>query len=42
MLRDGFTQGSLSIILAEFAGALLALLYIILLDDKAKKAKKKK
>jgi glycerol uptake facilitator-like aquaporin len=42
MLRDGFTQGNLSIILAEFAGALLALLYIIVLDDKAKKSKKKK
>ncbi|MEY2816393.1 MAG: hypothetical protein RJA78_969 [Actinomycetota bacterium] len=42
MLRDGFTQGKLSIILAEFAGALLALLYIVILDDKAKKAKKKK
>jgi glycerol uptake facilitator-like aquaporin len=42
MLRDGFTQGNLSIILAEFAGALLALLYIVILDDKAKKAKKKK
>jgi glycerol uptake facilitator-like aquaporin len=42
MLRDGFTQGNLSIVLAEFAGALLALLYIIVLDDKAKKSKKKK
>jgi len=42
MLRDGFTHGNLSIILAEFAGALLALLYIVLLDDKAKKSKKKK
>ncbi len=42
MLRDGFTQGNLGIILAEFAGALLALLYILLLDDKVKKSKKKK
>lgn len=42
MLRDGFTQGNLSIVLAEFAGALLALLYILLLDDKIKKSKKKK
>ena len=42
MLRDGFTQGNLSIILAEFAGALLALLYILLLDEKIKKSKKKK
>lgn len=41
MLRDGFTQGNLSIILAEFAGALVALLYILLLDDKVKKSKKK-
>ena len=42
MLRDGFSQGSLGIILAEFAGALLALLYILLLDEKIKKSKKKK
>lgn len=42
MLRDGFTQGNLAIVLAEFAGALLALLYILLLDDKIKKSKKKK
>jgi len=42
MLRDGFTQGNLSIILAEFAGALLALLYILTLDEKIKKSKKKK
>lgn len=42
MLRDGFTQGNLSIILAEFAGALLGLLYILLLDEKIKKSKKKK
>jgi arsenate reductase len=42
MLRDGFSQGNLSIILAEFAGALLALLYILLLDEKIKKSKKKK
>lgn len=42
MLRDGFTQGNLGIILAEFAGALLALPYILLLDDKVKKSKKKK
>jgi glycerol uptake facilitator-like aquaporin len=42
MLRDGFTQGNLSIILAEFAGALLALLYVLLLDDTVKKSKKKK
>jgi glycerol uptake facilitator-like aquaporin len=42
MLRDGFSQGNLSIILAEFAGALLALLYVLLLDEKIKKSKKKK
>jgi glycerol uptake facilitator-like aquaporin len=42
MLRDGFSQGSLGIVLAEFAGALLALLYILLLDEKIKKSKKKK
>jgi arsenate reductase len=42
MLRDGFTQGNLSIVLAEFAGALLALLYILTLDEKIKKSKKKK
>jgi glycerol uptake facilitator-like aquaporin len=42
MLRDGFSQGNLGIVLAEFAGALLALLYILLLDDKVKKSKKKK
>jgi glycerol uptake facilitator-like aquaporin len=42
MLRDGFSQGSLGIVFAEFAGALLALLYILLLDEKIKKSKKKK
>jgi glycerol uptake facilitator-like aquaporin len=42
MLHDGFSQGNLSIILAEFAGALLALLYVLLLDEKIKKSKKKK
>jgi len=42
MLRDGFSQGSLGIVLAEFAGALLALLYVLLLDEKIKKSKKKK
>jgi glycerol uptake facilitator-like aquaporin len=42
MLRDGFSQGNLGIVLAEFAGALLALLYILLLDEKIKKSKKKK
>lgn len=42
MLRDGLTQDSLSIVLAEFAGALLALLYVLLLDEKIKKSKKKK
>ena len=42
MLRDGFTQNNLAIVLAEFAGALLALLYVVVLDGNVKKAKKKK
>ena len=42
MLRDGFTQNHLAVVLAEFAGALLALIYVVVLDGKVKKAKKKK
>jgi len=41
MLRDGFTQNNLAIVLAEFVGALLALLYVVVLDGNVKKAKKK-
>ncbi|NBR65415.1 MAG: hypothetical protein EBT65_05705 [Actinobacteria bacterium] len=42
MLRDGFTQDLLTIVLAEFAGALLALIYVVVLDGGIKKTKKKK
>jgi glycerol uptake facilitator-like aquaporin len=42
ILRDGFTQNHLAIVLAEFAGALLALIYVVVLDGNVKKAKKKK
>ncbi len=42
MLRDGFTQNHLAVVLAEFAGALLALIYVVVLDSNVKKAKKKK
>jgi glycerol uptake facilitator-like aquaporin len=42
MLRDGFTQNHLAIVLAEFAGALVALIYVVVLDGNVKKAKKKK
>jgi aquaporin Z len=41
MIRDGFPQSDFGIIVAEFAGALLALLYVVLLDSN-KKSKKKK
>jgi len=41
MVRDGFPQQDLAIIVAEFAGALIALLYVVLLDSE-KKSKKKK
>ena len=41
MLRDGFGQGYLMLVLAQFVGALLALVYIMVLDgDKKKKVKK--
>ena len=41
MLRDGFNQDYLMLVLAQFIGALLALVYIIVLDsDKKKKVKK--
>ena len=39
LVRDNFAQHHLLIILAEFGGALLALLYILLLDS-GKKNKK--
>lgn len=42
MLRDGFSQDYLSLVLAEFAGALLALIYIKVLDSEKKKKKAKK
>jgi len=42
ILRDGFTQNHLAIVLAEFAGALVALIYVVVLDGNVKKAKKKK
>jgi len=41
MIRDGFPQSDFGIIVAEFAGALIALLYVVLLDSN-KKSKKKK
>lgn len=41
MLRDGFTQQHVAIVVAEFAGALIALIYILLFDSE-KKSKKKK
>lgn len=41
MLRDGFTQDYLMLVVAQFVGALLALIYITVLDsEKKKKAKK--
>ena len=41
MLRDGFGQDYLMLVLAQFIGALLALVYIVVLDsDKKKKVKK--
>lgn len=42
MVRDGFTQDNLMLVLAQFIGALLALVYIIVLDGSAKKKKVKK
>lgn len=42
MLRDGFTENHLAIVLAELVGAVIAFLYISVLDTKPKKAKKKK
>jgi glycerol uptake facilitator-like aquaporin len=42
MVRDGFTQNPLLIVLAEFLGALIALAYVIVLDSSAKAKKKKK
>ena len=42
MVRDGFTQNHLMIVLAEFIGALVALIYITLLDGNIKAKKKKK
>ena len=41
MLRDGFTQNNLALVLAEFAGALVALAYVLVLDGKKKKSKNK-
>lgn len=42
MLRDGFTENHLAIVLAELVGAVIAFIYISVLDGKPKKAKKKK
>jgi len=42
MLRDGFTQNHLAIVLAEIVGALIAFVYISALDGKPKQAKKAK
>jgi glycerol uptake facilitator-like aquaporin len=42
MLRDGFTENHLAIVLAELVGAVIAFIYIAVLDTKPKKAKKKK
>ena len=42
MLRDGFTQNHLAVVLAEIVGALIAFIYITILDGKPKKAKKAK
>jgi glycerol uptake facilitator-like aquaporin len=42
MLRDGFTQNHLAVVLAEIVGALIAFVYISALDGKPKKAKKAK
>lgn len=42
MLRDGFTQNHLAVVLAEIVGALIAFIYISVLDGKPKKAKKAK
>lgn len=41
MLRDGFGQNYLMLVLAQFVGALLALVYIIVLDSEKKKKVKK-
>ena len=40
MLRDGFDQNHLMLVLAEFVGALVALIYVILLDTPTKAKKK--
>ncbi|NCY04864.1 MAG: hypothetical protein EBX46_04635, partial [Burkholderiaceae bacterium] len=41
MLRDGFSQNYLMLVLAQFVGALLALIYIMVLDSNQKKKVKK-
>jgi len=41
MLRDGFNQDYLMLVLAQFIGALLTLVYIIVLDSEKKKKVKK-
>ena len=40
MIRDGFDQNHLMIVLAEFVGALVALIYVFLLDSPVKGKKK--
>lgn len=42
MLRDGFTQNHLAVILAELIGAALAFVYISIFDSKPKKIKNAK
>jgi glycerol uptake facilitator-like aquaporin len=42
MLRDGFTQDNLAIILAELVGAAVAFIYLSVFDSKPAKAKKAK
>ncbi|NBQ93422.1 MAG: hypothetical protein EBT82_05085 [Micrococcales bacterium] len=42
MIRDGFPREDLVLVVAEFAGALIALLYVLLIDGEKKSKKKKK
>jgi len=42
MIRDGFPRQDLVLVVAEFAGALIALLYVLLIDGEKKSKKKKK
>ena len=40
LLRDGFTQDNLYIVVAEFLGAIIAMVFVVLFDDKKSKKKK--